>query len=189
MDKGGCMSVVMGDIVVPGIVPPLNVSYLTVHAADIWITTHCLNADSWNSATDAQKQIALNQASDHIDALPLKGLRYFPMANQTREFPRFDPGLYQANTDALYLSAYNPSVVPQEVKDACVLEALAILDRLGDADLPLRDKLQDTGVASVGFGGRSESYVPGAKDLYHGLLSKRAYNLLKYWIAISMESV
>jgi hypothetical protein len=163
--------------------------YVSVANAETWLTAHITNLAAWTAATAGQKAAALMEASDHIDALPLKGLRYFPIVTQTREFPRFDPSLYRANTDALYLSAYDPSVVPREVLDAVCYEALAILDRLGDADLPLRDKLQDTGVASVGFGGRSESYLPGANNLYHGLLSKRAYNLLKYWIAMSMESI
>ena len=162
--------------------------YLSVADASSWLAAHVSSRSAWGSDASAQVT-ALEEASDHIDALPLKGLRYFPLVTQSREFPRFDPGLYQVNPDALYLSAYDPSKVPQEVKDACCLEALAILDSASDSDLKLRKKLQDSGVSSVGFRGRNESYVPGANQLYRGMFSKRAYDKIKYWVAGSMEAI
>ena len=159
--------------------------YVSVTDAETWLAAHITNIAAWTAATAGQKATALMEASDHLDSLPLKGLRYFPLVNQTREFPRFDPGLYQANSDALYLSAYDPSAVPDEIKNACCLEALEIL-KSGDT---LRRENQEQGVASQSISGASESYIPGVNNLYHGLYSKRAYNLIKNWIAVSMEAV
>ena len=159
--------------------------YISVTDAGTWLATHITNIAAWTAAAAGQKATALMEASDHLESLPLKGLRYFPLVNQTREFPSFDTGLYQANSDALYLSAYDHSAVPDEVKNACVLEALEILKR----DNTQRLDNQEQCVQSQSISGSSETYVSGVNERYHGLLSKRAYDQIKYWIAVSMEAI
>ena len=160
-------------------------AYISVQDASAWLAAHLTSYSAWTD-NPSKQAVALEEASDHIDALPLKGVRY---GSQDREFPRFDPALYQANPDALYLTAYDPSAVPQEVKDACCLEALAILEINLTSDRLERLKLQQQGVVSMDYGGTLESYTPGADRRYNGLLSKQAYDLLRFWIAGAVEAV
>jgi len=98
-----------------------------------------LHVDAWSSASDADKEKALRQATKEIDRQLLKGRKTNP--SQPLAFPR-----------------YPDAEIPQNVKEACCEEALAILES-GNSQ---RRKLQQEGVQSFTLGNMSESYVAGA---------------------------
>jgi hypothetical protein len=125
-----------------------------------------------------------------IDAIPLQGHKL--TSTQERQFPRKYPPSFPISsspwgsvvTEDAYGYIYMSSDVPQDVIDACCEQAIAIYDEFTDADLQLRRKLQESGVSSVNFRGRSESYIPGSHDLNFGLCSD-AYRLLEKYISNS----
>lgn len=72
--------------------------------------------------------------------------------------------------------------VPQNVLDACCEEALAIYLQ-GTSG---RRAMQEQGVKSFSLGGKlQETFVDGAADKYHGLMSAEAYRLISKHIARS----
>jgi hypothetical protein len=138
----------------------------------------------------------LKKATSSIDALNYAGFEYLdPIGSQVwtngnvKKFPRkyipsnsVSPWGVILGVDAFgYI--YDSSGVPTAVKDACCEEALAIYNEINDADLKLRRKLQQSGVSSVGFRGRSESYQANALDYFQGLKSREAYLKLTPYIS------
>ncbi|MCZ7403350.1 MAG: hypothetical protein O8C67_00270 [Candidatus Methanoperedens sp.] len=104
-------------------------AYIQVTAASTWLAAHLVDYASWTAATSDQKAAALIEASDHIDSLSLKGLRYSDP--QDREFPRIPPNAAYSGLvpeEVYFQSEPDWSETPQEIEDACCLEALTILD-------------------------------------------------------------
>ena len=164
-------------------------AYVQVTAAGTWLAAYKVDYASWTAATSDQKAAALIEASDHIDDLPLKGLRYSDP--QDREFPRIPPNASYSGLipeEVYFQSEPDWSTTPQEVKDACCLEALAILDITLTADRKERLKLQQEGVSSINYGGTSESYSL-SPNRYSGLYSRAAFNKIRYWVANLVEAV
>ena len=73
---------------------------------------------------------------------------------------------------------YCDEVVPQEIKDACCEEALAI----AETEVSERAKLQRDGVQSFSVGGLSETYKKGAGK--ERLKSLEAMQILQPWLAV-----
>ena len=115
-----------------------------------------LHADAWVEASDADKEKALAMATKAIDRQRLNGRKTNP--SQPLAFPR-----------------YPDAEIPQNVKEACCEEALAILER-GNSQ---RRKLQQEGVQSFSIGNLSETFAAGAG---RGMLSQEAKELLKPWL-------
>lgn len=115
----------------------------------------------------------LKRATKKIDALPLRGTKYYLDGTQERAFPRQYRDGYDWNEST------GAPEVPQCVLDACCELALAIYLR-GDTQ---RLQNQIEGVSSQSIAGSSETYVPGAADRYNGLLSKDVYDLISSHIA------
>lgn len=130
-------------------------SYIDIDGADEYFAGR-LHAESWGQADESTKEKALKQATKIIDRQRLNGRKTNP--SQPLAFPR-----------------YPDAEIPQNVKEACCEEALAILER-GNSQ---RRKLQQEGVQSFTLGNMSESYVAGAGK---GLLSQEAKELLKPWL-------
>lgn len=130
-------------------------AYVTLEEANTYFASR-LHAEAWTSATDTDKQKALDMATRAIDRTPVKGVK--ATYDQVNQFPR-----------------YPDTEVPQAVKDACCEEALALLER-GNSQ---RRKLQAEGVTSVSIGGLSETYAVGSG---RGLLSQEAKELLRPWL-------
>lgn len=130
-------------------------AYVTLEEANTYFESR-LHAEAWTSATDTDKQKAIAMATRAIDRMPIRGLK--TTWDQPNQFPRYP------NTE-----------VPQEVKDACCEEALAILER-GNSQ---RRRLQQEGVASYSIGGLTETFVAGARG--RGLISQEARELLRPW--------
>lgn len=155
-------------------------AYIDLAAAKTWIAAHVFSCSDWATATDQQKTIALEEASDHIDALLLVGVRYTD--TQAREFPRWQE-LGPVPEEVNFQSDYDFSAVPQCVKDACCLEAVEICKWGGS----WRRANQEQGVKSMTIDGVIEQYMNGAGS--EGLLSKKARRVLQGWIAGAVEGV
>lgn len=151
--------------------------YISVSDATAWLTAHVAFFSAWTNATADQKSAALEEASDNIDSLALKGQQYDPGV-QAREFPRYpDRAAYSSEYTADY------SEVPQAVLDACCLEALEILKQGSSG----RKDLREQGVKQYSIGGKlSESFgdAPVPK-----LLSRKARDKLRFWMGGMVEAV
>jgi hypothetical protein len=144
------------------------------------------------AASDAIQTWYLQKATAIIDSLYLKGSTYYPIDQlnpptgyQARQFPRVING-------RVYNWDYtgNAELVPEEVKKACLEEALALYDAYvsspGDQK---RRKLQEQGVTSFSLGKLSETYAPGAARKWKGLHSQEAYDFMKQYIAGAVRPV
>ena len=130
-------------------------SYVSLAEANEYFSNR-LHADAWAEASDADKEKALAMATKAIDRQPLKGRKTDPA--QELAFPR-----------------YPDAETPQNVKEACCEEALALLER-GNSQ---RRRLQQEGVQSFSLGNMSETFAAGAGK---GLLSQEAKELLRPWL-------
>jgi hypothetical protein len=110
---------------------------------------------------------ALAMATRKINYLPFKGTK--AVSTQVNAFPRS----YQLPDG----STYTEAAIPQDVKDACCEEALAIL-KYGDTP---RYKLQAQGVSSIQYSstGLRETYK-GSK--YGSIISGDAMNILRKYM-------
>lgn len=160
-------------------------SYVTLAEADEWISTHILD-DSWSSVSEDIRKVALVQASDHIDACRLRGRKY--SSTQTREFPRVSDSARFGSADDMWgeleLSDY-PAEVPQEIRDACCLEAVAIVLEYLHPDMKERRRLQLQNVSDVSYASTRESYRPAP---HRPLISFDAYMRMRNWIASSFST-
>jgi hypothetical protein len=129
--------------------------YCTIEEASTYFAGR-LYAERWGETSDADKEKALRQATKEIDRQLLKGRKTNP--SQPLAFPR-----------------YPDAEIPQNVKEACCEEALALLERGNNQ----RRKLQQEGVQSLSLGNMSETYITGAGK---GLLSQEAKELLRPWL-------
>lgn len=165
-------------------------SYVTTVEAATAFLAKRLGAAAWTAATSANQIAALQEATALIDALPLRGERYEPIAiyngvqkdvdadglTQTLEFPR----VIDRITCDYDLGTQKP-IVPQKVKDACCWIALALLEE-NSSSSPISEKeLQANGVQSFSLGKLSMTFNTGAVYQYSGL-PKKAYDLLKDYI-------
>jgi hypothetical protein len=127
--------------------------------------------------TDLQKTSLLNQATQAIDNTQFRGTKYDTgitagAPDQPRAFPRIIDGV---TLD--YNSSSQLAIVPQDVKYACMEEALAIQQ----AGIGGRKQLQDQGVQSFTIGGRlSETFIQGAGN--RSLQSRAARQLLRKYM-------
>ena len=130
-------------------------SYVSLAEANEYFSNR-LHADAWVEASDADKEKALAMATKTIDRQRLNGRKTNP--SQPLAFPR-----------------YPDAEIPQNVKEACCEEALAILES-GNSQ---RRKLQQEGVQSFSIGNLSETFAAGAG---RGMLSQEAKELLQPWL-------
>ena len=160
---------------------PVSDSYITtVEEADAFFAKR-LGATAW---TGTDKSKALQMATAAIDALPLRGRKFDRDGTQTRQFPREYRDGYDMD------EATGEEIVPQAVKDACCLEALALIQFFADSDRTDRKTMQEDGVKNYNLGGvYNEALGPSNTDKHHGLLSSEAYRLLAKHIARSFPIV
>ena len=161
-------------------------AYIQPAAATTWLAAHVVFATSWTLATADQKNAALVEASDIIDSLPLKGSKYQDDTAQPRSFPRVPDRAAQVapyDSEADFQSDVDYSVVPQEILDACCLEALEILKQ----GVSGRRALQSQGVKSYTIGGKLQETFEDAA--IPRVLSQKARAKLRYWMAGIVEGV
>ena len=141
-------------------------------------------------ATPATMDWYLKRATKAIDAMPLAGLTYYiynrnttiDTDEQSLAFPRVICGKIHEWDDDTGLP-----IVPQNVKDACCEEALALYELYTSSGDSNRLKLQTQGVASFSLGDLSETFVPAAATKKKGMRSQEAYDLMKGYLAGSVE--
>lgn len=160
-------------------------AYIQVAAATTWLSTHIVFATAWTNATADQKAAALIEASDSIDNLPLKGCKYADDVSQLRAFPRYPDRAGQAigGDETNFQSDIDYSAVPQEILDACCLEALEILKQ-GTSG---RKDLREQGVKSYSIGGKLQETFEDAP--VPKLLSRKARDKLRFWLGGLVEAV
>jgi hypothetical protein len=113
----------------------------------------------------------LNRATQIIDSLPLRGTKYD--IYQDFEFPRIIDGVIVGDADF-------DTVVPDNVKKACMEEALEIYLQGTSGS---RKTLQEQGVQSFSIGGKlSETFVVGSGQ--STLLSATAKRLMRPYIGV-----
>lgn len=135
----------------------------------------------------ASQEWYCQEATRHIDQLPLRGTKYdndivAGVPDQPRAFPRIIDGL---TLD--WNSGTSLAFVPADVKRACVEEAIAIYAEQS-AGGTSRASLQEAGVASYQIPGIiSETFRSGSsRERQNGLQSAAAYRLLSRYIARSV---
>ena len=137
----------------------------------------------WDTLTDNEKDWYLKRVTKIIDTLPLRGVKYLTDGTQDLQFPR----QYREGYDMDELTG--EAEVPQQVKDACCEEALALyLEQAGSG--VSRAALQEAGVQSYQIPGIiSETFRAGAGSSRYGLRSPDAYRLLSRYIARSVPII
>ena len=128
------------------------------------------------------------EATRRVDALPIRGQRYeLPYfengvqkdinrdgLTQTLEFPRVIDGIIVELDHGTHLP-----IIPQNVKLACLEEAIAILGQGSGG----RRALQEQGVQSFSIGGKlSETFVAGSGNT--GLISAQARRYMRKYIGV-----
>lgn len=134
---------------------------------------------AWAAATDADKQIYIDRAVEKLESLAFLGEKYD--YDQDELFPRVDRSRYYDYDDVT-----ETYVIPQAIKDAICLEAVAILDQATSSDYDEVDDLQEHGVKSVRISGTGLQYEfrgSSTSDSREGFYSKRAWRLLERYLA------
>lgn len=126
--------------------------YATVDEADAYFLK-TLDSDAWSEFGRLQKQRALYEASNDIDAEQYMGYKNtLTSAEQKRQFPRILPehsGLFNLDTSGM----------PTLVKEACYVQAFFLLRaKTAGHDPNDRRDLQQFGLTQVGHGRSSESW-------------------------------
>jgi len=159
-------------------------AYILLADAKTRLATLCLSSEltAWTAASDGDRQILLDRAVVKLESLAFVGQRYETVEGGQEElFPRVDQlGAYDYDEDA---DAY---VIPQAIKDAICLEAVAILAATASSDYDEVDDLQEHGVKSVRISGTGLQYEfrgSSTSDSREGFYSKRAWRLLERYLA------
>lgn len=124
----------------------------------------------------------LQEATEHIDALPLRGRKYDTditagVPVQALEFPRIIDSVTLDWNDST-----NLAIVPALVKRACLEEAIAIYSQGAGG----RRDLQEQGVASYSIGGKlQETFRPGAGT--ENLLSSKARRIMRRYVGAEIR--
>lgn len=159
---------------------PLSAEPLDAYVTLEELTTYFTGNDraiALLALTTAQRTSLLNQATQAIDSTPFRGTKYDTgitagVPDQKRAFPRI---IDDVTLD--YNSTSSSALVPQDVKYACMEEALAIQQ----AGVGGRKELQDQGVQSFTIGGKlSETFIQGAGN--RSLQSRTARQLLRKYM-------
>ncbi len=151
-------------------------SYVTIEELEEYFAGNDRAGDLL-ALTDLQQTSLLNQATQAIDNTQFRGTKYDTgitagVPDQPRAFPRIIDGV---TLD--YNSTSKLAIVPQDVKYACMEEALAIQQ----AGVGGRKQLQEQGVQSFTLAGKlSETFIQGAGN--HSLQSRAARQLLRKYM-------
>jgi hypothetical protein len=159
---------------------PVENSYIsTVEEADALAGT---KSSAWTAASSVTKIEKLQEATRHLDALPLRGRKYDTaitagVPDQPLEFPRIIDGVACG-----YDSTAGEAIIPVAVKWACLEEAIAILSQGTKG----RRQLQEEGVQSFSIGGKlSETFRAGAGT--EGLVSALARRYMRKYVGAKLR--
>ena len=128
------------------------------------------------AAAAATQEWYCQEATRRIDQLTLRGQKYDP--DQALEFPRIIDGVTCDWNDSTDLP-----IVPDTVKRACLLEAIAVYAENTSTAATKRAELQEQGVKSFSNGKLSETYGPRGGGNSYGIRSPAAWRILSKYIA------
>jgi hypothetical protein len=143
-------------------------SYITWADADIYFGNR-LHVTAWLGATQAEKTIALVEATQRIDRLRFSG--YLVADDQALEFPRYYNAVEGAD---------GTEVIPDNIKYACCELAFALLDGV-DPDIAY-ENLTNTqyGYGSAKIHNSDQDTIP---HLAAGIPSVTAWRYLQQYLA------
>lgn len=119
-------------------------SYVSVEDATTYLGNY-FDTDNWTSETEANKEIALKQATRRIDSLNIRFSKYD--REQSLEFPR------SVNFECF---ADTAGEIPIRVEEATAVEALKILDDRASTDDT--EETQEKGIVSQSIENTSVTY-------------------------------
>ena len=131
-------------------------TYLTIQEAQEYFDGR-LHTEAWDCASEIDRNKGLVMATRAIDKLNFRGIRLND--NQALQFPR--------DTD---------TVIPQDIKDACAEEALALLDGK-DPELE-RESLAITEQAFAQVKAKYDRDASRPINILHGIMSMTAWGYL-----------
>lgn len=134
----------------------------------------------------ASQEWYCQEATRHIDQLPLRGTKYdidivAGIPDQPRAFPRIIDGI-----TCDWNSSTSLAIVPTDIKRACMEEAIAIYAHLASGAATKRQDLQAQGVKSYSIGKLSETFGGAPANRSYGMLSQEAYRYLSKYVARSV---
>jgi len=143
-------------------------AYETLVNAEIYFANR-LHILAWERSSDADKTIALTEASARIDRLHFKGNKVDDA--QDLEFPRY----YGDDPDGT-------EIVPSDIKIACCESAYALLD-----DVDPEQELENLAVMSRAFSSVRTTYLKGEPPEHFaaGIPSAYAWKFLQPYLAKS----
>jgi hypothetical protein len=122
-------------------------SYLTTSAATDLLGP-CFNTSAWDDATSDDQEKALAQASRDIDAgHRFRGVKYYGTL-QALEWPRT-------------CQEEDPTTIPADIRIACALQALWVLQNSSTGGRDERQTLRAAGVAEFTIGNLHERFTGG----------------------------
>lgn len=146
------------------------VGYVTVEEALTYIQTHYASSDAlriaWEAMDAADQAVYLQKSFDAINLMPFRGRK--TSEGQVDAFPRW-PDI----------------IVPDNVKNAQVENALALSDSSTVDEAAMYERLWQYGVESYSIGNLSESSSNGAwgrAGANQDVVSKQAINYLKPYL-------
>lgn len=142
--------------------------YVTLEEANAYVTDHFMSSNAtrvaWESLSDADKMVLLRNSYQAIEMLTFSGRK--TDATQSSAFPRW------------------PSIiVPNQIKDAQIANAIVLADESSQDDVAYYDKLRTYGIKSYRIGDLSETLNSTEDNTsYKGIYSQEAIRLLSPWL-------
>lgn len=132
-------------------------SYVTTAEADTYFATR-YNNSTWTALTTAQKEAALITATEQIDRLRFRYLRYGSEIENADDYQRLEfPRSYT-------LDIAGVAIVPLEVKKATYEQAWFVISYAAETEK--RAALQAQGVKSFSTGGVENFNAPSVSETY-----------------------
>ena len=154
--------------------------YSSVKEADSYISTHYTSKSAaykrWNTLSEDDKAVYLNNAFDSIECLKFGGRKAVP--EQETAFPRLP-----------YQYGHTDSGAPERVKSAEIELALYLSDEKKQESSEKRSKLIADGVKSFSLGDLSESYGDNVQSASKSSVydCKKAVSLLSPYLSAGFE--
>lgn len=147
------------------------IGYVSLEEADEYVAKHFMSTNtirvSWESLNDADKEVLLRNSYQAIEALPVRGRK--TCTTQPNAFPR-----------------YPSDVVPAQIKEAQIANAVVLADDSSQEDASYYDKLRTYGIKSYHIGNLSETMdaptESASASSYIGIYSQEAMRLLSPWL-------
>lgn len=139
----------------------------TLAKANLYITNNVIFSNSWDTATDSKKTIALNQATNIINNLPVKFLKLSP--TQPDVFP-----------------IEGQTTTPVEVEEACADIALSLLDGNNPEEMLSALRIESQSIDNVRISFHQDKVPP--PHILYGVPSASAWSKLAPYLDLTPNS-